>query len=75
MENIGNQSKDKLISFFQHLICSIEQDKLSDKQYIAISEFYTCFKFKEKKEHFSPEDYLKFLSLGWYIYSQIESNQ
>lgn len=74
MENIGDQSKDKLISFFQNLICSIEQDKLTDKQYIAITEFYTCFKFKEKKEHFETEEYIKFLSLGWYIYSQIESN-
>jgi hypothetical protein len=69
-----NPSKDKLISFLQNLIISVDQDNLSNKQYKAICEFYTCYKFKERKNEFtfSTEDYLKFLSLGWYIYSQME---
>ena len=72
-----NQSKDKLISFLQNLIISVEQDNLSNKQYQAICEFYTCYKFKERNKElssFSTEDYLKFLTLGWYIYSQVDSN-
>jgi|694.fasta_scaffold37995_3 hypothetical protein len=70
-----NPSKDKLISFLQNLIITVEQDKLSNKQYQTIFEFYTCYKFKERKNDliFSSEDYLKFLTLGWYIYSQMES--
>lgn len=73
MENL---SKDRLISFLQNLIISVDQDKLSNKQYQAIYEFYTCYKFKERKNDndvaFSTEDYLKFLTLGWYIYSQLD---
>jgi hypothetical protein len=68
-------SKDKLISFLQNLIIKVEQDNLSTRQHHAICEFYTCYKFKERKKEItiSNEDYLKFLTLGWYIYSQMES--
>jgi hypothetical protein len=75
MENIENQSKDKLISFLQKLIITVEQDKLTNKQYLSLCEFYTCYKFKERKNDFSPEDYLKFLTMGWCIYSQLDSSE
>lgn len=73
MENL---SKDKLISFLQNLIISVEQDNLSNKQSQAICEFYTCYKFKERKNEltFLHEDYLKFLTLGWYLYSHANEN-
>ena len=69
MDNLGT---DKLISFLQNLIISVEQGKLTTKQNYMLCEFYTHYKFKErnKENHsFQPEDYLKFLTLGWYIYS------
>ena len=69
MDNLGT---DKLISFLQNLIISVEQGKLTNKQYSMLCEFYTYYKFKDRKKEnhsFQTEDYLKFLTLGWYIYS------
>lgn len=69
MDNLGN---DKLISFLQNLIIAVEQGNLTNKQYSMLSEFYTYYTFKDrnKENHkFQPQDYIKFLTLGWYIYS------
>jgi hypothetical protein len=69
MDNLEN---DKLISFLQNLIIAVEQGNLTNKQYSMLSEFYTYYKFKDrnKENHkFQTEDYIKFLTLGWYIYS------
>jgi len=76
MEDIENLKKDKLISFLQNIIILIEQNKINSKQYQSIIDFYTCYKFKERKKEiiFSDDDYLKFLTMGWFIYSQIQSN-
>lgn len=75
MDNLGT---DKLISFLQNLIISVEQGKLTTKQNSMLCEFYTHYKFKDRKhenQSFQTEDYLKFLTLGWYIYSlQDEQN-
>ena len=75
MDNLG---KDKLISFLQNLIISVEQGNLTNKQHSMLCEFYTYYKFKNrnKENHkFQTEDYLKFLTIGWYIYSlQEEQN-
>ena len=75
MDNLG---KDKMISFLQNLIISVEQGNLTTKQNSMLCEFYTYYKFKDRKKEnhsFQTEDYLKFLTLGWYIYSlQEEQN-
>ena len=68
MDNLGT---DNLISFLQNLIISVEQGKLTNKQNSMLCEFYTYYKFKNRKkenQQFQTEDYLKFLTLGWYIY-------
>lgn len=68
MDNLG---KDKMISFLQNIIISVEQGKLTNKQYSMLCEFYTCYKFKNRNKEnqtFHTDDYLKFLTLGWYIY-------
>jgi hypothetical protein len=68
MENLG---KDKMISFLQNLIISVEKGNLTNKQYSNLCEFYTYYKFKNRKKEnhsFTTEDYLKFLTLGWYVY-------
>ena len=59
----------QLIPFLRNLANSIEQNSLDNKQLASISEFFMAWKFKEDTGEYSKEELIKYLSLGWYIYT------
>ena len=86
MDNTTYTDIEKIISEFQNIITNLKiQDKednrevdREDKEDIAkLSELLMNYKFhKEMKnanesEEYSQKDMLRFLSLGWYVYSNL----
>ena len=68
-----NNDKE-LIPFLRNLANSIESKNLTNQQLERISEFFMSYQFKEdisNEDEYSPEELVKFLFLGWYIYSHI----
>uniref|UniRef100_A0A6C0D1D3 Uncharacterized protein n=1 Tax=viral metagenome TaxID=1070528 RepID=A0A6C0D1D3_9ZZZZ len=71
MDGVDN---NLLINFLKNIITDIETQKLSDDELKIVSEFYMRYKFNSESidNTTSNEDFIKFLALGWYVYSYIE---
>lgn len=87
MESNDNNSDAKLIPFLRNLADSIEQQELLPIQLKSIGEFFMSYQFQEQaikdndnsnsnnsSRHFSQEELIKFIVLGWYIYCYILDN-
>lgn len=61
----------KLVLFLKNLANSVEQDSLDNKQLANVSEFYMSWKFKRNTGEYSSQELIKYLSLGWYIYTYL----
>ena len=64
-------TKKELIPFLRDLANSLEENKLDNVQLLQISEFFMAFVFKKDQGEYSSEELIKFLSLGWYIYTHL----
>lgn len=64
----------ELILFFRNIADSIEKEELNEKQMSFIGEFYMSYHFQNELETIKEEDFIKFLILGWYIYTMILKN-
>ena len=64
---------DKLVEFLRNCIKRIENNTITYEQKVALSEFYTQFFFQESNvcENMNDKDALKYLSMGWYIYNEL----
>lgn len=62
-----------LATFLRKLADSIDEKKLTDQQLCRIGEFFMSFIFKEKmkEDKHKEDDFLKFITLGWWVYTQI----
>jgi len=72
--------QQNLKNFLKELVDDMENDKLKDDEIKLIGEFYMSYKFQnfidiENNQNISSKinekKYIKYLSLGWYIYSII----
>lgn len=63
--------KKKLILFLQKLIDGMENNTLNNDSIKQISEFYMSWQFKEDQGEYTREELIKYLSLGWYIYTNL----
>ena len=75
-----------LIIFFIELADSVENLKLNKNQLKSLGEFYISYKYKESNNLHSEEiedetdiennemDIVKFLTLGWWIYTQMDKD-
>jgi len=63
--------KQELVPFLRDLANSLEENKLNNTQLLQISEFFMSFSFKKDQGEYSSEELIKFLSLGWYIYTHL----
>ena len=61
--------KETVVSFLRSVIRSVETGELDLERQRFLSEFYLKFHFIESTNNSSREDIMKFLALGWYIYS------
>jgi hypothetical protein len=65
------QEKDILLKFLEDLSGSIKDGKINREEILLLCEFYYKFKFS-KENHHTEKDLLKYLSLGYYMYSFVE---
>ena len=63
--------KKNLILFLQKLIDGMKNNTLDDNSIKQISEFYMSWQFKEDQGEYTREELIKYLSLGWYIYTNL----
>ena len=68
------ENTQKLVPFLRELATSIETDSLDNYQLKYVSEFFMAWNFQKDKGEYSSEELIKFLSLGWYIYTHLLKN-
>jgi len=68
------QEKDILLKFLEDLSDSIKDSKINREEILLLCEFYYKFKFS-KENHHTEKDLLKYLSLGYYMYSFVEKEE
>lgn len=86
MENTIPDPNERLIPFLRNLADSIEQKQLVPRQLAAVGEFFMSYQFQDEKSRddegisvpfggdngdFDSKELMKFLILGWWIYSHI----
>ncbi len=65
-----------LAPFLRKLADDLEKNKLSDEEIHRIGEFYMSCVFntnadKQAEEEMTDKDFVKFFTMGWYVYRQI----
>jgi len=66
---------EKLIIFLRKLVADIEQNKLDKNKLANVSQFYMRWQFAEDEGEYSYNELLKYLSLGWYMYTYLLTNK
>lgn len=61
-----------LTLFIDDIRMKIENKSLSREEKFLLLEFYINSKYTEAEENASDNTLLKYLAMGWYIYSQLE---
>lgn len=80
-----NNVDEKLVFFLKNLATSIENGVLLPRQLQHIGEFFMSYQFQEQaikdrdtsdfeNSIFKKADLIKFIVMGWYIYSSISKN-
>ena len=80
-----NNVDEKLVFFLKNLANSIENGVLLPRQLQHIGEFFMSYQFQEQaikdrdtsdfeNSIFKKSDLIKFIVMGWYIYSSISKN-
>ena len=69
-------NQQQLIDFLRNLANDIENNNLEDEKLLNISQFMMNYHFQNEEisDDYSRDDMIKFLSLGWYIYTQLLNN-
>jgi len=73
MSTLENNSDEQLAQFLRQLADSIDNNELSSEQIQQIGEFFMSYKISNQSEENNseindPSDFIKFLTLGMYIY-------
>jgi len=71
MNTVQEKEKESLLKFLSDLSDSIKDGKIDKEEILLLCEFYYKFKFSKEKHH-SEKDLVKYLSLGYYMYSFTE---
>tara|TARA_B100000401_G_scaffold208779_1_gene141040 strand:+ start:3497 stop:3709 length:213 start_codon:yes stop_codon:yes gene_type:complete len=65
-----------LIDFFQDMIRKLENNEINEKKLKQLSEFMLKYKFENNgPPSYQHDDFVKFLTLGWYVYSNISDEK
>ena len=69
-------NQQQLIDFLRNLANDIENNNIEDEKLLNISQFMINYHFQNEEisDDYSRNDMIKFLSLGWYIYTQLLNN-
>ena len=61
-----------LVDFFKGIVTDLENDNTTDKNIKTLTDFMLSYKFQiQGPSNENKKDFIKFLTMGWYIYSQI----
>jgi hypothetical protein len=80
MENSSNNEDVYLALFLRDLADSIDSKKLQQEELKCVGEFYMNYKMNEEiskesksneESNFDDMDIIRFLTMGWYIYTQL----
>lgn len=63
------ENRKELVKFLRELSNSIENNDIEDKKLVEISKFFMKFKFDDGE--YERDEMVKYMSLGWYIYTYI----
>jgi hypothetical protein len=65
-----------LTTFLRTLATDIENGKLPDDKLQQVGEFFMTFLFLQdlEKNKKSDKDFLKFMTMGWYVYNNLQKS-
>jgi len=61
----------KIEEFLQNLVIKIRNNELNHDQSAMIRDFFYSFHFSENRDKIEEKNILKYLTLGWYIYENL----
>ena len=65
-----NMNNNLLIDFFKDIIKQLEQNKIEESKLRELSEFMLKYRFEHNgPTFFDEDDFIKFITMGWYVYS------
>ena len=64
------ENKEILINFLDEIIDKLEKDEVEHEKLVDLSKFMLKYKFEENYK--LDNDLIKFLTMGWYVYSNME---
>jgi len=69
----GSDIRNEIIDTLRNIANRLEDNNLDDKTNSLIYEYFLKYKFMNENENIKRDDALKFMSLGWYIYSNMSN--
>lgn len=63
-------SNTEMITFLRNLANDIEKDRLNNSQLQKIGEFLMSYTFEQRVDS-NTDEFMKFITLGWYVYKVI----
>ena len=70
-----NMNNNLLIDFFKDLIVQLEQKSINEAKLRQLSEFMLRYRFEHNGPSTENDDFIKFMTMGWYVYSNINQNE
>lgn len=68
------QADKVLPEFFRKLAESIDKKELKDEELKKCTEFYTGWQYDHCETEHTQDDYRKFLTMGYYVWSHLMGN-
>ena len=67
---------NEIVNFIENVLNLSKTDSLTPSQRDLIIEFYTRYMFLDQEHQtMSDNDALKYLTMGWYVYSNMSQNK
>ena len=70
-----NMNNNLLIDFFKNIIKELKENRIEESKVRELSEFMLKYRFEHNESTTCDEDdFIKFISMGWYVYSNINND-
>lgn len=73
--NVLEFASQKLIPFLDDIKTAIQNKHISESSYNKLFDFYLSFQdTSQQPNKLDNDDFMKFFTLGWYVYSNIKNS-
>jgi hypothetical protein len=72
--NVLEFASQKLIPFLDDIKIAIQNKNISEANYNKLFDFYLSFQDTTQSNKLDTDDFMKFFTLGWYVYSNIKNS-